>query len=126
MNDGAYNDDENNVITRIADELDSLINARAGQYPHYDFTRTETDTILELVKNAHHIFGGTMQDLSLKDADVPIPFTGDDLLKSIEANAEILNTTEYVETMYDERIKRIHIIFIFQKQLNTETCCTEQ
>jgi len=99
LNDGAYNDDENNVITRIADELDSLINARAGQYPHYDFTRTETDTILELVKNAHHIFGGTMQDLSLKDADVPIPFTGDDLLKSIEANAEILNTTEYVETM---------------------------
>ena len=36
---------------------------------------------------------------------------------------ELLRFEQY---MYDERIKRIRIIFIFQEQLNTETCCTEQ
>lgn len=33
------------------------------------------------------------------DADVPRAFTGDQLLRSVEANAEMLGVSEYVETM---------------------------
>ncbi|WZB64876.1 ATP-binding protein [Achromobacter xylosoxidans] len=33
------------------------------------------------------------------DADVPRPFTGDQLLRSVEANAELMGVSEYVETM---------------------------
>ena len=44
-------------------------------------------------------FGGTDTDILPIDADVPRPFTGDQLLRSVEATAELLGVSEYVETM---------------------------
>ncbi|EFR41625.1 hypothetical protein HMPREF9162_0739 [Selenomonas sp. oral taxon 137 str. F0430] len=45
------------------------------------------------------VFGGLVTDILPIDADIPRPFTGEDLLDSIIANAELMNTSEYIETM---------------------------
>jgi hypothetical protein len=76
-----------------------LINARLGQYPTYEFTRGEVDELLSLIQSAHATFGGSDTDILPIDADVPRPFTGDQLLRSVEATAELLGVSEYVETM---------------------------
>lgn len=83
--------------------IDELVNARtptaANKYPHLDFTRPEIDCLLTLAHEAHAAFGGSDTDILPIDADVPRKFTGDQLLRSVEANAELLNVSEYVETM---------------------------
>jgi DNA helicase HerA-like ATPase len=66
-------------------------------------------------KKAYHVFGGSDADALPIDADVPRPFSGDQLLRSIEANSEMMGTTEHVETMLmrirtllsDSRLKMI-------------------
>lgn len=40
------------------------------------------------------------------DADIPRPFSGENLLKSIEGNAELLGVSEYIDTM-QMRIKTL-------------------
>lgn len=86
-------------LSAVRDKLTSLIDARAGQYPTYEFTRGEVDELLSLIQSAHAAFGGSDTDILPIDADVPRPFTGDQLLRSVEAAAELLGVSEYVETM---------------------------
>jgi hypothetical protein len=52
-----------------------------------------------LIQSAHANFGSSDTDILPIDADVPRPFTGDQLLRSVEATAELLGVSEYVETM---------------------------
>lgn len=91
--------DENTVLGAVRDKLTILFDARGGQYPTYDFTRGEINELLSLIQTAHATFGGSDTDILPIDADVPRPFTGDQLLRSIEATAELLGVSEYVETM---------------------------
>ena len=59
--------------------------------------------------------GGKEEEFLPTDEDSPIPFTGENFVRSIEANAEILNTTEYVVTLLpriktllsDVRVKKV-------------------
>lgn len=90
---------ERTALGSVRDKITGLINARAGQYPTYEFTRGEIDELLSLVQSAHATFGGSDTDILPIDADVPRPFTGDQLLRSVEATAELLGVSEYVETM---------------------------
>lgn len=90
---------EKTALDVVKEKLSTLINARSGQYPTYDFTRVEIDELLSLLQDAHAVFGGSDNDILPIDADVPRPFTGDQLLKSVEATAELLGVSEYVETM---------------------------
>lgn len=94
-----FTDDEKVVLGAVRDKLTALIHARAGQYPTYEFTRGEIDELLSLIQAAHASFGGSDTDILPIDADVPRPFTGDQLLRSVEATAELLGVSEYVETM---------------------------
>ena len=50
--------------------------------------------------------GGQEEDFLPIDEDCPIPFTGENFVRSIEANAEILNTTDYIVTLLP-RIKTL-------------------
>lgn len=97
--DDSFNDDENAALTALKTKISGFISARSAQYPTYEFTRIEIDEFLELAKQAHAAFGGSDIDVLPIDADIPREFTGDQLLRSIEANAELLNVSEYVETM---------------------------
>jgi len=95
----AYSQPENDALSSLKERVDILIAARSVQYANFDFTLTEVTGLLTLASIAHSAFGGSDQDVLPIDADVPRPFTGDDLLRSLEANAELMGTTEYVETM---------------------------
>ncbi|HKZ11419.1 MAG TPA: ATP-binding protein [Rhodanobacteraceae bacterium] len=95
----SFNDDENAALTALRTKISGFISARSAQYPTYEFTRTEIEGFLELAKQAHAAFGGSDTDVLPIDADTPREFTGDQLLRSVEANAELLNVSEYVETM---------------------------
>jgi uncharacterized protein len=95
----SFADDEKSVLASVRDTLSALIHARSGQYPTYEFTLGEINELLTLIQNAHAAFGGSDIDVLPIDADVPRPFTGDQLLRSVEAAAELLGVSEYVETM---------------------------
>lgn len=97
--DASFTEYEVRALETVRDKIAEFVAARSGQYPHYDFTKTEVDQFLHLVRSAHATFGGSDGDILPIDADVPRPFTGDQLLRSVEANAELLNVSEYVETM---------------------------
>ncbi|WP_370262307.1 ATP-binding protein [Limnobacter sp.] len=95
----SFSEDEKSALSAARDKITGLINARLGQYPTYEFTRGDVDELLSLIQSAHATFGGSDTDILPIDADVPRPFTGDQLLRSVEATAELLGVSEYVETM---------------------------
>ena len=61
--------------------------------------RQEVNDLIELSRAAHQAFGGSDDELLPMDADIPREFTGDSFLRCLEASAEMLNVSEYVETM---------------------------
>ncbi len=95
----AFTDAEKSALKELTDYLDQLIQARTAPYSHYDFLRSEIDDLLKLASEAHLAFGGSGTELESIDADIPREFTGDSLIRSIEASSEILNVSEHVETM---------------------------
>lgn len=95
----AFSKDEKAALGAVRDTLTKLINARGDKYPTFEFTRGEIDELLSLIQSAHATFGGSDTDILPIDADVPRPFTGDQFLRSVEATAELLGVSEYVETM---------------------------
>jgi len=115
VEDDSFNEGESSSLTLLKQKIEEFENNRTGQYPQYDFTRLEVDSLLALAKLAHQQFGGSDTDTLPIDADIPREFTGDQLLRSVEANAELLNVSEYVETMLirirtllsDNRMKQI-------------------
>lgn len=94
-----FNDSEKGSLGELNTYIDTLINNRSGQYPTFDFTKAEITQLIELLQKAHISFGGTDKDVLPIDADIPRPFTGEDFLRSIEANAEMMGMTDYIETM---------------------------
>ena len=95
----SFGDDENIALENLRNKINEFGNARSSQYPVYDFTKPEIDDFLLLTKTAHSAFGGSDTDTLPIDADTPREFTGNAFLRSVEANAEMLNVSEYVETM---------------------------
>lgn len=94
-----YDEKGKNALGNLNKHIDDLLNARSGQYPQYDFSKSEIDQLIDLLRNAHQAFGGMETDVLPIDADIPRPFNGEDFLRSIEANAEMMGTTDYIETM---------------------------
>ena len=95
----SFTDDEVAALSAIRNKITDFANDRSGQYPTYEFTRGEIDSLLSIIQAAHSTFGGSDTDILPIDADVPRKFTGDQLLRSVEATAELLGVSEYVETM---------------------------
>lgn len=94
-----YSEEENDSLVRLNELLDSYIDDRSGTYPDYDFEKGEIDQLISLLKDSYLAFGGSVKDLQPIDADIPKQFSASDFLLSLEANAEMMNTSEYVETM---------------------------
>lgn len=99
LEEDSFTGEENEALANLKEKIADFEDERSGQYPTYDFTKLEIDELLELARAAHSAFGGSDTDLLPIDADIPREFRGDALLRSIEANAEMLNVSEYVETM---------------------------
>ena len=96
---GAFEGDQLDKLQEFIDEIEGLCQSRMGQYPHYDFTLQEVQRLSRTASAAHFAFGGTGSDLIPPDVDAPRPFDGASLLRNVEATAEMLNVSEYVETL---------------------------
>lgn len=110
-----YSEELNEAIQAFQDLFETLTNARSGQYPHYDYTREEIDDLIVRLKKVYIKSGGREEEFLPTDEDSPIPFTGENFVRSIEANAEILKTTDYIVTLMpriktlltDVRVKKV-------------------
>jgi len=90
---------EKSRLSAFKSKIDQLVQVRSVQYANMDFTLTEVDELIKLASSAHSAFGGSVTDALPVDADIPRRFTGDDLLRSIESNGELMGTAQYIETM---------------------------
>lgn len=97
--DAVFGPEQTAALEALTSEISSLVSARSGAHPHWDFSRAEITELLLLAKDAHAKFGGGAHDALPIDADTPRAFTGEAIINSINANAEMLNVSEYVETM---------------------------
>lgn len=90
---------ENNAIRNLKNQIDSLKEQRTGNYVNYNFSTDEANNVKDLINNAYIAFGGSEKDFLPIDENIPLPFTGEMFLSSIESNAALMGTSEYVETM---------------------------
>lgn len=96
--DASFSQEESDALEALNQKSSEILDDHQGEWPAI-FARQEIDDLLNCTRDAHSAFGGSDTDTLPIDADVPRAFTGDQLLRSVEANAELLNVSEYVETM---------------------------
>lgn len=102
--DGIKNEDtftpiEANNIEKASRAFDAVFNSNTSSPDWPKYPRTTVEQLQQALIAAYTAFGGAETDVLPIDADVPRPFTGDDFLRSIEANAGMMGTSDYVETM---------------------------
>ena len=95
----SFNGEEHENLSMLINTIEGLCSPRKGQYPHYDFTRPEVLGLLDAASQAHAAFGGMESDGEVLEADIPRRFTASSLIRSVEAAAEMMGTSEYVETL---------------------------
>ncbi len=95
----SFSEDKNAALKSLTEYIDTLLEARSEEHPHHDFRKPEVEALLQKAREAHIAFGGSDIELLAADADIPLEFGSDSFLRSLEASAEILNVSEYVETM---------------------------
>lgn len=113
--DEAYSEELNEAIRIFQEEAEILIDARCDKFSHFDYTKSEVDCLITCLKDVYSKAGGREEEFLPIDEDSPIPFTGENFVRSIEANAEILNTTDYIVTLMpriktllsDVRVKKV-------------------
>lgn len=101
-----YSEELNEAIEEFQDEISELKSSRSKQYAHCDYTKNEVDNLISKLKEVYTKAGGKEEEFLPTDEDSPIPFTGENFVRSIEANAEILRTTDYIVTLMP-RIKAL-------------------
>ena len=116
----AYSQQENDSLAQLKAKVDQLVQARSVQYANMDFTPAEVDELITLASSAHSAFGGSDQDVLPIDADTPRRFSGEELLRSIEANGELMGTSDYIETM----LMRVRTL-LSDSRMRTITSCAE-
>lgn len=97
--DASFTAEEAAALQSLSNKISEFSDARSEKFAKYEFSKGEIDEFLSLAQIAFSTFGGSDTDILPIDADVPREFTGDQLLRSVEANAELLNVSDYVETM---------------------------
>lgn len=96
--DTSFSEAEESALENLSQHIDALLASHPGEWPSV-FNQTEVNCLLDVLSQTHSTFGGSDTDTLPIDADVPRPFGGGELLRSVEASAEVLNVSEYVETM---------------------------
>ncbi|KRG32576.1 ATPase [Psychrobacter sp. P11F6] len=96
--DESFSGQEKIAQQRLKSHIDQLVCSHPGEWPSI-FTIDELDSLLRILADTHSVFGGQSTDVLPIDADIPRKFEGDQLLRSIEANAELLKVTDHVETL---------------------------
>lgn len=110
-----YSDELKASIQVLNNKAKEFIEARKGAYPKWEYSITDINLLLDLLTDIYFKAGGTEEEFLPTDEDSPIPFTGENFVRSIEANAEVLNTTDYIVTLLpriktllsDVRVKKV-------------------
>ena len=115
ITDESYSQELNEAINAFNSKVNDYERVRSVKYSNQDYKRDEVDTLLTLLRDVFNKAGGRYEEFLPTDEDSPIPFTGENFVRSIEANAEILNTTDYIVTLLpsiktllsDVRVKKV-------------------
>lgn len=114
--DEEFSDDLKDAITTLNNKISNFQNNRSGPgFIPYEYSRDEIKELFELLNSVFSKAGGREEEFLPTDEDSPIPFTGENFVRSIEANAEILRTTDYIVTLMpriktlltDVRVKKV-------------------
>lgn len=95
-----FTDDQNQVIETLQNDFDTFLQSNTtGQAEWPKYPKPAVETLLQAIRQAYISFGGSeMEELPI-DADIPKPFNGEDFISSLEANSQLMGTTEYTETL---------------------------
>lgn len=111
-----FSDSLKDSINTLNDKINNFNIQRSGNgFIDYTYSREEIETLIQLLNNIFSESGGKEEEFLPIDEDSPIPFTGENFVRSIEANAEILRTTDYIVTLMpriktlltDVRVKKV-------------------
>ena len=111
-----FSDSLKDSINTLNDKINNFNIQRSGNgFIDYTYSREEIETLIQLLNNIFSESGGKDEEFLPIDEDSPIPFTGENFVRSIEANAEILRTTDYIVTLIpriktlltDVRVKKV-------------------
>lgn len=115
------------IVESYSDELKESLNNLSAKVALFKANRTGAgfvdctytrDEIHELQNLLNAVFqkaGGKEEEFLPIDEDSPLPYTGENFIRSIEANAEILGTSDYIVTLMpriktllaDVRVKKV-------------------
>lgn len=102
-----FEDELKEAINSLNDKITAFKTKRSGTgFVDYTYSRDELKDLKELLGDVYTKAGGKQEEFLPTDEDSPIPFTGENFVRSIEANAEVLNTTDYIVTLMP-RIKTL-------------------
>lgn len=93
-----HEETERAALAAFEGQIDAILETRKVAWPS-PVPRGDVDNLMQSASEAHCAFGGTDRDVLPIDADLPRPFTGEQFLRSLEANAELAGVSEHVETM---------------------------
>lgn len=98
VDNATFDHTESSALGGLIQHFTTLLAAHPGDWPPI-FIPQEIGSLIGELSATHSVFGGSDTDILPIDADVPRPFSGDQFLRSVEATAELLGVSEYVETM---------------------------
>lgn len=111
-----FSDELKESLNKLNSKILEFCTNRSGNgFIDYTYTREEISELIALMECVFSEAGGKEEDILPIDEDSPIQFAGENFIRSIEANAEILNTTDYIITLMprikalltDVRVKKV-------------------
>lgn len=115
VSEAEYSEELKTSIQTFQNKAKEFIEARKVAYPKWEYSITDINLTIDLLTDIYLKAGGKEEDFLPTDEDSPIPFTGENFVRSIEANAEVLNTADYIVTLLpriktllsDVRVKKV-------------------
>jgi DNA helicase HerA-like ATPase len=118
----SFSEPEQAALRSLIVKFEEMIQAHAqtpeNRFPNLLYDELMVSELMTLTSEAHSAFGGSDQDVLPIDADIPRRFSGEELLRSVEANAELMGTADYVETM----LMRIRTLLSDSRMKMITTC----
>lgn len=116
-----FTEDLKEAINALNDKIRDFHTSRSGNgFIDYTYSREEIKALINLLNDIFCKSGGRSDEFLPTDEDSPIPFTGENFVRSIEANAEILRTTDYIVTLMP-RIKTLLTDVRVEKVIDNDT-----
>ena len=112
----AFSEELKDSINNLNNIITAFKTKRSGDgFIDYTYTREELKNLKSQMADVFAKAGGREEEFLPIDEDSPLPFNGDNFVQSIEANGEILKTTEHIVTLLpriktllsDVRVKKV-------------------